>query len=99
MGRLIRLLISVGFAVIAIIAFRRVPPPLPELSRIELMTEIRAGRVHQIEIEDQDIILGESTTDGRFRSPFDSKRDAGLPDELRSLGVVVLFSRSAPLGF
>jgi hypothetical protein len=100
MGRTIRLLINIGFAVIAgFIAFRLVPPPLPELSRTELMTEIRAGRLNQIEIEDDDIILGESAKYGRFRSPFDPKRDAGLPEALRSLGVVILYSRSPPLGF
>ena len=86
-----------GLAVIAgIVAAWLVPAPLPELSRAELLAEVRAGHVRGIEIEDQEVILGESMTRGRFRSAFDRRSDAGLPDELRALGVEVWFSRSPP---
>ena len=88
---------TAGPAVIAgVVVFERLPPPLPELTRAEFMDEVRAGRVHRIEIEDQEVILSESTTRGEFRTGFDKTRDAGLPDELRALGIEVWFSKSPP---
>jgi len=72
------------------------PPPLPELSRAEFMDEVRAGHVRRVEIEDQEVILSESTTRGAFRTGFDKVRDAGLPDELRALGIEIWYSKSPP---
>jgi hypothetical protein len=94
----VRLIVKLCLAALAgIFAFWLVPAPLPELSRAEFMDEVRAGHVRRIEIEDQQVIIGESTIRGPFRTGFNEKRDAGLPDELRALGVEVWFSRS-PLG-
>jgi hypothetical protein len=93
----IRWTLAVIAAVIAgIVAFRYVPEPLPELTRDELLAEARAGHIRRIEIEDQDIILGENSVPGEFRSPLDRRRDAGLADELRALGVEVRYTRSPP---
>jgi hypothetical protein len=95
--RSVRRLLALVAAVIAgVVVFERLPPPLPELTRAEFMDEVRAGRVHRIEIEDQEVILSESTTRGEFRTGFDKARDAGLPDELRALGIEVWFSKSPP---
>lgn len=91
--RLLVLALSLGAG---IAAFYLLPPPLPELSRAEFMDEVHAGRVHRVEIEDQEVILGESTTRGGFRTDFDRHRDAGLPDKLRALGIEVWFSKSPP---
>jgi hypothetical protein len=93
----IRTLVQLVLAVLAgFIAFWFVPEPLPEISRSEFMDEVRAGHIHKIEIEDQEVILSESTTRGPFRSGFDRKRDAGLPDELRALGVEIWYSTTPP---
>jgi hypothetical protein len=73
-----------------------VPKPLPELSRAEFLDEVRAGRVDRVEIEDQDVILGESSVRGRFRSPFRQGEDGGLIDELRALGIEVRLTKSSP---
>src|SRR3954468_18858160 len=87
---------AVVATIAGVVAFRYLPEPLPELTREELLAEIRAGRVQQVDIEDQDIILGESSSRGEFRSPFDRRRDVGLADELRALGIAVLYTRSPP---
>ena len=78
------------------LAYHFVPEPLPEISRAEFLAEVRAGHVQTIEIEDQEVILSESTTLGAFRTGFDKAQDAGLPDQLRALGVEVWFSKSPP---
>jgi hypothetical protein len=93
-GRTIVKLVLAALA--GIIAFWLIPEPLPELTRAEFLDEVRAGHVHSIEIEDQQVILSESTIRGPFRTGFNKVRDAGLPDELRALGVDVWFSRSPP---
>ena len=82
--------------IVGVVAFWFVPEPLPELSRAEFMDEVRAGHVHRVEIEDQEVILGESTTRGPFRTAFDRVGDGGLPDELRAAGVEVWYSKSLP---
>jgi hypothetical protein len=93
--RLVRTVVLLVFSVIAgVIAFCLVPEPLPELSRTAFMDEVNAGHVHKIEIEDQEVILSESTTRGPFRTGFDRKRDVGLPNELRALGVEIWYSTS-----
>jgi hypothetical protein len=92
-----RLILKLVFVAVAgVIAFWLVPEPLPELSRAEFLDEVRAGRIHRVEIEDQEVILSESTIRGRFRTGFNKVRDAGLPDELRALGPEVWFSKSPP---
>ena len=92
-----RRLFALIIAVIAgVAALHFAPEPLPELTRAEFLDEVRAGHVRGIEIEDQEVIIGESTTRGRFRSDFSRARDVGLPDELRSLGIEAWFTRSPP---
>ena len=51
--------------------------------------------VRKIEIEEQEIILGKSSTRGEFRTDFNRKEDVDLPAELRTLGVEVWFSKSS----
>ena len=75
-----------------IVAYSLVPPPLSEISRAEFWDEVHAGHVRKIEIHEQETILSESTTRGGFRTGFDKLKDAGLPDELRALGVEVWYS-------
>ena len=95
-GHPARLLLAILAAAAAGLgAFYLVPPPLPELTRAEFLDEVRAGHVNRIDIEDQETILGESSTRGEFRSGFDKKRDADLPDALRTLGIEVRYSKSA----
>ena len=91
-----RVLAVIAAITAGIVAYRYVPEPLPELTRAELMAEARAGQIRGVDIEDRDIILGESAASGRFRSPFDRRRDIGLADELRALGVEVRYTRSPP---
>jgi hypothetical protein len=83
--------------IVGVTVFYRLPEPLPELTRAEFMAEVRAGHVRRIEIEDQEVIIAESSTRGEFRTGFDRKVDVNLPAELRALGVEVYFSKS-PLG-
>ena len=91
-----RLFATVLAVTAGVTAFWLVPEPLPELTRAELMAEIRAGHVRSIEIQDQDVIIAESSTRGQFRSGFDRHEDASLVAELRALGVEVWFSKSGP---
>ena len=97
-GIALRRLFALAAAVIAgAVAFYLVPPPLPELTRDEFMAEARAGHVRRVEINDQETIFIDVEGRGEFRSGFDKTKDAGLPDELRALGIEVWFSKS-PLG-
>jgi hypothetical protein len=92
----LRLALALVAAVIAgVTAFFLMPKPLPELTRAEFLAEVRAGHVREIEIEDQQIIIGKSTVRGEFLTGFKSKEDAKLPAELRELGVEVWFSKSS----
>jgi len=86
----------VAALIAGVTAFYLVPEPLPELTRAEFMTEVRAGHVRRVEIEDQQVIIGESSTRGEFRTEFDRYKDVDLPAELRALGIEVLFSTSPP---
>jgi len=79
-----------------IAAFHLVRGPLPELTRDEFLAEVQAGHVRRIEIEDQEVILGESSTRGPFRTGFERRKDARLPDELRTLGVETWYRSSPP---
>ena len=92
----LRLVLALVAAVIVgVTAFHLMPKPLPVLTRAEFMAEVRAGHVRKIEIEDQEVIIGDSSTRGQFRTGFDRKQDVDLPAELRSLGVEVWFSKSS----
>jgi hypothetical protein len=79
------------------LAFKHVPAPLPELSRAEFMAEVRAGHVRKVIIEDHQVITGESSTRGPFRTRYKEPEDAHLVAELRAQGVEVLFDTSADL--
>ena len=87
----------VAALIAGVTAFYLVPEPLPELTRAEFMAEVRAGHVRRVEIRDQEVIIAESSTRGKFRTEFDRNKDVNLPAELRALGIEVLFSKS-PLG-
>jgi len=91
-----RLFALVAALIAGVTAFYLVPEPLPELTRAEFMAEVRAGHVRRVEIEDQQVIIGESSTRGEFRTEFDRYKDVDLPAELRALGIEVLFSTSPP---
>jgi hypothetical protein len=93
-----RLAVAFILAVIAgWFAYSHVPAPLPELSRSELLTEVRAGHVRKVIIEDHQVITGESSARGPFRSAYKEPQDAHLVTELRAQGVEVVFE-SSPLG-
>ena len=79
------------------LAFKHVPPPLPELSRREFLDEVRAGHVRKVIIEDHQVIVSESSTRGSFRTAYKEPEDANLAAELRTQGVEVLFDTSAGL--
>ncbi len=85
----------VAAAIVGVTAVFLTPKPLPELTRAEFMAEVRAGHVRKVEIEDQEIIIGKSSTRGEFRTDFKRKEDVGLPAELRNFGVKVWFSKSS----
>jgi hypothetical protein len=78
-------------------AFKHVPAPLPELSRAELMAEVRAAHVRKVTIEDHQVIVSESSTRGRFRTAYKEPEDTHLVADLRAQGVEVLFDTSAGL--
>ncbi|HXP88275.1 MAG TPA: ATP-dependent metallopeptidase FtsH/Yme1/Tma family protein [Bryobacteraceae bacterium] len=90
--RIVQILLA---AIAGWFAFSRVPKPPPELTRMELLEEVREGHVKKVVIEDEEVILGESTTRGSFRTAF-KKSDTALVTELRALGVEVQFEKSAP---
>ena len=78
-------------------AFQHVPAPLPELSRTEFVAEVRAGHVRKVIVEDHQVITGESSTRGPFRTSYKEPKDANLASELRAQGVEVVFETS-PVG-
>jgi len=88
--------LRLGLALLgAWLAFHYMPKPLPELSRTEFLAEVREGHVHKVVIEDEKVIVGESTTRGQFRSAF-NKPDTALLGELFEMGVEVLYQESGP---
>lgn len=92
-----RLFVAIVLSIAAgIAAFVFLPKPLPELSRQELIAEVRSGHVHEVVVLDGETITAVSTTRGPFRVvlPRGAKR---LIEELRALGVEVKFERT-PLG-
>lgn len=94
----VRVGVALLFGVIAgWLAFKHVPAPLPELTRVEFLAEVRAGHVHKVVIEDHQVITSESSTRGRFRTDYKEPEDAHLAAELRAQGVEVLFDTSSGL--
>ena len=71
-----------------------VPKPLPELTREELLAEVRAGNVHEVLVDD-DVVTGVSSSRGRFRVVM-PRGDKSLLSELRALGVEVKFEEWSP---
>jgi hypothetical protein len=86
----------VAAAIAGVTAFYLVPKPLPELSRAEFIDEVRAGHVHSVVIEDQELITGVSSTRGRFRTGFCKAEDGRLPAELHTFGVEIRFEKWRP---
>jgi hypothetical protein len=77
------------------VSARFVPKPLPELSRQEFLAEVRAGHVHKVVIEDQEVITAVSSTRGEFRTGFKAG-DNDLLAELRARGIEVVSEKSTP---
>jgi hypothetical protein len=93
-----RIALSAVFAILAgWVAFKHVPAPLPELSRAEFLAEVGAGRVRRIVVEDRQVIVGEDSARGRFRTPYNERKDANFLNDLRAQGVEVLFDDSTAL--
>lgn len=93
-----RIVVSAVFAVLAgWLAFQHVPPPLPELSRAEFLAEVGAGRIRKIVVEDRQVIVGEDSARGEFRTPYNEREDANFLNDLRAQGVEVLFEQSPGL--
>lgn len=80
-------IVSVAVGVIAALL---VPKPLPEISRDELMEEVRSGNVHSVAIVDKEVLTAVSARRGPFRVDL---RKAGktLIEELSALGVEVKY--------
>jgi hypothetical protein len=85
--RLITLALSVAAG---LAAFLLIPKPLPELSREELIAEVKAGCVHSVVIVDGELIRATSTRRGAFRVVL-PRGDTTLATELKAMGVEVKF--------
>lgn len=98
-GRVIRLVFSSLFGVIIAIAIvRRMPKPLPELTRRELIEEAQAGNVHEVVIIDGEVATGESSRKGPFRVMLPhAGDDKSLTLELSAMGVEVKFEKGSDL--
>jgi len=72
------------------------PKPLPELSRQELVAEVRAGNVREVIIVDREMARAVSTRRGPFRVVL-PPGDRSLIDELSKMGVAVKYE-TTPLG-
>lgn len=77
-------------------AFFFVPKPLPELSRQDLIAEVRSGSVHRVVIVDDQVITGVSARRGAFRVVL-QRGDTTLIEELSALGVEIRYEKE-PLG-
>src|SRR5215831_8486315 len=77
------------------VAFFLVPKPLPELSRQELIAEVRSGYVQEVVIVDGEVLTAVSKRRGAFR--VDLRRGGkSVLDELRAMGVEVKFETTPP---
>jgi hypothetical protein len=90
-----RILLLVLSIIVGVVTFFLVPKPLPELTRQELIAEVRSGFVHEVVVSDREVIIGVSTRRGAFR--VDLRGDNSLVDELSAMGVEVKFE-TTPLG-
>ena len=91
-----RLLVLIPFSATAgVVAFFLVPKPLPELSRQELIAEVRSGYIHEVVVDDDAVITAVSTKRGPFRVVL-KRGDTSLIDELSALGVQVKFETTPP---
>jgi hypothetical protein len=91
-----RRIILIGLSVTAgVVAFFLVPKPLPELSRLELIAEVKAGNVHEVVVVDREVITGVSASRGAFRVVL-RRGDNSLIDLLSSMGIEVRFEKTAP---
>lgn len=84
-------ILSAGVGVVVVFL---VPKPLPVLSRQELLSEVQAGNVHEVVVDD-DVLTGVSSARGSFRVVL-SHGDTSLIDELRARGVTVKFEEWSP---
>ena len=90
-------MITIGLSVTAgLLAILLLPKPLPELSREELIAEVRAGYVRRVVIVDGAMALATSTRRGAFRVVI-QRGDDKLAEELKAMGVEVKFETD-PLG-
>jgi hypothetical protein len=93
----VKQVVRIVLAVIAgCFAFYKLPKPLLELSRTEFIVEVREGHVSKVVIEDEEVLTGESSTRGPFRTAFKMPDDATLVAALREMGVEVVFEKSTP---
>ncbi|HXP84602.1 MAG TPA: hypothetical protein VN841_07785 [Bryobacteraceae bacterium] len=90
-----RIFISLVLAVAAgVTAFFLVPKPLMELSRPELIDEVRLGYVHEVVmIDDEDVLTGFSIRRGPFRVNL-QRGDTSLIQQLSAAGVTVKHENS-----
>jgi hypothetical protein len=72
------------------------PKPLLELSRQQLIEEVRAGYVHEVVITDGEVLTAESSRGGPFLVRL-KRGDHSLADELSAMGVTVKLE-TEPLG-
>jgi FtsH-like protein len=94
---LILIPVSVAAGVIASLAFfYYAPKPPPEISRQQLIEEVRAGYVHEVVITDGEILTAESSRSGPFLVRL-RRDDHSLADELSAMGVTVKLE-TEPLG-
>jgi len=86
-----RIVLSAIAAVIVFVAtVIYFPKPWPEMSREELIAEVRNGFVHEVVITDEEVLTGVSSHSGPFRVRL-RRGDHSLADELSALGVSVKF--------
>jgi hypothetical protein len=83
-------------AIAGVVAFFLVPKPLPELTRQELIAEVRSGYVHEVVIVDGEVLTAASTRRGRFRVVL-RRGDNGLIEELSAMRIEVKFETTSDL--
>ena len=94
---LVRIAVAVVIGAIAAwMTYRHIPPQPLELSPAEFLAEVRQGHVREVLVNGT-ILLGTSSTRGRFQTTFDSK-DTKLAGELHDHGVQVSFEHDS-VGF
>ena len=91
-----RRIITIGLSVAAgLVAILLLPKPLPELSREELIAEVRAGCVRRVVIVDGATAKATSTRRGAFRVVI-RRGDNRLAAELKAMGVEVKLETDPP---